>query len=472
MKHKKMITILLSAIMTLSLIACGETDESSTKDLSADTEVDEEIFIDQDNAETSDKVKNVELEAFNTDPTIEETILVDEYDVKITATDLAYTSYSIQLNLMIENNSDKDLTFISGSAGYSWNAVNGYMISDGYMNADVSAGKKANETVSFSLDELAIYGITEIADIQIGFDISDEDYNHTYLGPRQVRTSAADTYDYDTDTYKICMSEGILESMYDCSIDYYAEDELYDQNGIRIVSEALVTNKDGGRVLFLEVENQTSDCVYAVTADVSVNGLLVCSGSWRSDSLNPGTRRVMDLGVTSMLDKAYWEIFGISDIGEITCTVALKDLEYDDMVDPQEIYINISDMAVPIDDSGDELYSENGVRFVSKGMVEDSFEYSDDIHMLLLVENKSTDLIYVDDVYDSLSINGYMTDYITFGKEVYPGMQAVIDVEIRGSSLEKNGIVGIEDIAEAEISFEIRDDNYHSISEPKLFITY
>ncbi len=47
----------------------------------------------------------------------------------------------IRLNLTIENNSDKDLSFTSGSMGYGCNAINGYMIQGGYMNADVSAGK-------------------------------------------------------------------------------------------------------------------------------------------------------------------------------------------------------------------------------------------------------------------------------------------------------------------------------------------
>ena len=61
---------------------------------------------------------------------------VPDSGIKIfTATELSYTDYSAELNLLIENNSDKNLSFISGSMGYSCNAVNGYMVNDGYLNA-------------------------------------------------------------------------------------------------------------------------------------------------------------------------------------------------------------------------------------------------------------------------------------------------------------------------------------------------
>ena len=48
---------------------------------------------------------------------------------------------------------------------------NGYMTNDGYMNTKVGAGKKAKEVISFSVRDLAMMGIIDIADIDIGFDI-------------------------------------------------------------------------------------------------------------------------------------------------------------------------------------------------------------------------------------------------------------------------------------------------------------
>ena len=75
---------------------------------------------------------NETMGLFNADATLAETVLVNEGGVKITATGLTYTTYSVELGLAIENNSGKDLSLISGSLGYSCNSVNGYMVDEGY----------------------------------------------------------------------------------------------------------------------------------------------------------------------------------------------------------------------------------------------------------------------------------------------------------------------------------------------------
>lgn len=480
MRHKKFTTIVLVIAMTLSLTACNVLKMLSDEVATDNTEASKESSTSRDTADsqTEDKKddvkenvkKDVKLEAFKTDATIEETILYDENDLKITATDLTYSSYAVELNLLIENNSDKDLTFASGTMGYSCNSVNGYMISDGYLNADVAAGKKANESIRFGTKELGIYGITEIADIQIGFSVSDDDYNRIYSGPRQIKTSIADSYDYETDTYIQCINSGVWEAAYDCTIDYYAENELYNQGGIRILSETLMTNKDGEKSILLEVENNSSESVYGAIADISVNGLVFYDGTWTRDAINPGTRCVMDFSPASMLDETYWDAFGISDVGVVVFSFTVEDSELNDMITPQEMSITIPGVTASFDDSGVELYNENGIRFIYKGMFDDSFEYSNDIHMLLLVENNYSEEIRIDDVHDSLSLNGFMTDFIAYRKSLHVGKYAVIDVKMRDTSLEKNGITKIEDITEVEIGFEIKDNHYKTIDEVKLSI--
>lgn len=114
-----------------------------------ETKKTEAVKTEKEKAE--DEEKEVTIESFKTTATIEETVLYDENNVKITATGLNYTDYVAELNVMIENNGDKDLSFICNSVGYNCNAINGYMVDDGYLSADVAAGKKANETISFSI---------------------------------------------------------------------------------------------------------------------------------------------------------------------------------------------------------------------------------------------------------------------------------------------------------------------------------
>lgn len=91
------------------------------------------------------------LEPFNRNATLDETVLVDEGGIEITATGLTYTDYSAELALTIDNNSGKNLSFVSGSLGYSCNSINGYMIDGGYLNCDVANGKRRTRSLSLSM---------------------------------------------------------------------------------------------------------------------------------------------------------------------------------------------------------------------------------------------------------------------------------------------------------------------------------
>ena len=154
---RKIISIIAAVMMALALTACGNPSPAP--------------------ADTKDGGNNQENEVIDQggegltpvfSATINETVLVEEKDVKITATELTYTGYSAELELLIENNSDRDLSFYAGTLGYSVNSVNHYMIADGYLGEDVDAGMQARATMSFGLDQLMMYGITDIADIGLG----------------------------------------------------------------------------------------------------------------------------------------------------------------------------------------------------------------------------------------------------------------------------------------------------------------
>lgn len=77
------------------------------------------------------------LGLFNTNTTLLKTGLMDESGVKITATGLPYTVYSVDLQLTIENNSGKAL--IIGEA-YSSLSVNGFMTDYSYCSQKLGDG--------------------------------------------------------------------------------------------------------------------------------------------------------------------------------------------------------------------------------------------------------------------------------------------------------------------------------------------
>ena len=453
MKKRVLLQLMICLIFTLT--ACG----SNTGEDPAGSEQ-------QAAGERSDE----ELGTFNKTASLAETVLVDENGVKITATGLDYTDYTVDLKLTIENDSGKDLSFTSGTVGYHCNSINGYMVSDGYLSCDVENGKKANETISFSYDGLLFYGIDEIADMEIGFAISDEDYNDTYSGPRQVKTSAFDTHDYRKDHYQETIASSAAMSAYDYDMTCFSQDPLYEENGIKLLSSGVMENQDGKRALLLELENTTSDMVYVSASDIAINDLVVYSSAWSSDTINPGKRCIVDVELSSVLNQEYWSVYGIQEVGSVSLSLSQYDPDGNEIAAKAPVKIVVPDVKAGYDAAGDEVYHDGGLRIVAKTVQEDPDGYSDDLYVLLLAENKSGKTLTIDDINDSVSVNGFMTDGSSDFKELADGECAVLEIMLWGSSLEDNDITSVSDIKEIEAGFEIKAGN-NSIDEPTIKIT-
>ena len=107
----KFLSILLAMVLLVNLAACSSADApgsgagsqpAATGDAASSTS-------DGNAAEQSEAT----LEPFNRNAALDETVLVDDGGIKITATGLTYTDYSAELALTIENNSGKDLASIA-----------------------------------------------------------------------------------------------------------------------------------------------------------------------------------------------------------------------------------------------------------------------------------------------------------------------------------------------------------------------
>lgn len=400
---------------------------------------------------------------------ISETVMLDENGIKITATSLEYIGSQVKLNLTIENNTDKNLSFIAGSTGTNCNAINGYMVEYGYLNSEITPGNKANETVIYDINELNLMGINEISDIQLGVDISDDDHNSVYWGAIQVKTSASDSYDYETDTYQQAIIDDALMNQWGYSIDYYTDELSYDQNGLQVLSAALITNQDGEQSFFIEVENNTQELVRAMTSNIRLNGITTYSYDWSSDPVLPNTRRIIPLDAASILDTDLWENLGFSQIEEFIFELTFQNDNGDNLTSPSDITISVSDTKPTVNASGDELYNENNIRIISKGIVSDDNDYT---HMLLLFENNYSEDIIISSVSDSLSVNGYMANNYSHRSEVASGGYTLFDIELTNYNMEDLNLSSVDDIKEAEISFEIDDSNRNTLAETTLKMAY
>ena len=191
-----------------------------------------------------------EAEQETQDVTLAETVLFDQDDIRITATGLSTDSlFGPELNLLVENDSAQNIVVQP-----NYCMVNGYMM-DGLLSADVAAGKKANDTLDFLSNVLARCGIETITDIELDLVVSDGDSWQTLYetGPVILQTSAAGQY---TQTYDD------------------SGEEIYNQNGIRVVAKSVNDDLFGMGIKFY-LENNTDKAVIVNADNVSVNDYMM-----------------------------------------------------------------------------------------------------------------------------------------------------------------------------------------------------
>ena len=308
---KRMAAALIPIFIAASLAACGgnsgtgsstaNTDQVQESEAATEqTEpADEQTSNQQDESQTATETGKLSL-----DTTIEETVLFEDDNIRIIAESLDFKYNSPYLHLKFENNGDKALSFVSGSIGYSGNSVNGYMVDGFYVNVDVEPGKTALEETYVNGDLLNILGIEKIKEIGIGFDIKDSDYNdYAQTGPLYIATSDADGAD-DGETYLKSIQNKKITNLYGYTMDHLDENDFLQNDQLKGISSCLITNKDGVQSLFLEVENVSDKVLNLRVSNIIVNGVQLVSGSWTSETINPGKKRLVSISLDDVASHA------------------------------------------------------------------------------------------------------------------------------------------------------------------------
>jgi len=185
------------------------------------------------------------------DETIAETVLFERDGVKVTAKSFNRDEWlGPQLSLLVENSTEQNITV---STKYS--AVNGCMVNP-WFSCDVAAGKKSNDVVSYSEDELALSGITTFADMEFIFNVYEtESWNDLFDTELiSLKTMAADGFEYKYN------EEGTV---------------IFDEGGIKITAMDLVYDDFWGTSLPLHIHNTSDKAVCVSLEDISVNDYML-----------------------------------------------------------------------------------------------------------------------------------------------------------------------------------------------------
>lgn len=310
---KKKTAYLLGILLTLSMLTgCGSSGSNlQDKEISGVSNPTSGTENQISDAEGTENSSSNEGKNQSTKVTIEEQVLYDENDIKITATGMEDSLFGTDLKLLIENNSGKSITVQARNSN-----VNGYMV-DTMMSADVASGKKANDSLTFQTSGLKESGIEQIAEMEFSFYIFDSDTWDTILETDliTVRTSIADGYVQNYD------DSGNL---------------LVDAEGVKIIGKGLSANDSfWGPGLILYIENNSDKNVTIQVRDVSINGFMVSSSM--SEDVVVGKKAISAVQFFS----TDLESNGIDDITEVELYFHIFEAEtWDTIVDTDVITIN------------------------------------------------------------------------------------------------------------------------------------
>lgn len=239
---KKLLTSLLSVAVLLT--GCGgseSTQPANTQQTGTVTTTEEMESAIEETAESIPDASAV---------TVEEQVLLDQDGFKITLTGLEDDFMGPSLNVLIENNSQTDVTIQARNV-----SVNGYMVAHTF-SADVIAGKKNNSSITFLSSSFEECGIEEIADVAFLFHIFDAESWDTILDSEivEIQTSAMDSYQQNYDDSGTVLFEG---------------------NDIKIISKGISEDSMFGPGLILYMENNSEQSITVQARDTSVNGFMI-----------------------------------------------------------------------------------------------------------------------------------------------------------------------------------------------------
>lgn len=301
---KKLISLGLCLVILLGMSGCSSGNSGSGSSSSSST------FV----------------EPFSTSATIEETVLVDQNDVKITAKSLTFSSSVAKLNVSIENNRSEKIEVNTLYGIYDWNSINGYMLNSTYMDCEVEANQTVDDSIEIYLSELEIMGIKSIADIKLSLTVINEDYDTIYEGMGYIKTSEYDSYDYTKDYYLENIDSTTLKSQYEYTINMLNTDNILEQNDIKILSTVIMTNSSDDVSMLIEVQNGADYNLYVKVKDFYFNDILVSDEyDYDVNGVASQTIGLVDSDLTDYLEYSDEDVSSIVTLNKLKFTLELLD---------------------------------------------------------------------------------------------------------------------------------------------------
>lgn len=229
---KRLVTLLLSLMLVLSLAACGENPTSGTND-----------------GTNSPQNENKNELSFT------EVVAVDNAECLIKITEIDPDNmWGFTLKAQLENKSD-DKTYMFSVESASINGVQ----CDPFFASEVTAGKKSNEEIIFMSDELEENGVGDYTDIELTFRV----YDSNDWTADEVARETIHIYPYGEDKAVKFVRETQV-----------SDNVIIDNEYVTVIVTGYEDDEIWGYTVNLFLLNKTDKNVMFSVDDASVNGYM------------------------------------------------------------------------------------------------------------------------------------------------------------------------------------------------------
>lgn len=365
----------------------------------------------------------------------EETEVFSGNGITITAKELSYSGYGVELQLSIENNYTSD---IKVKLQESTVIINGISC-EANLYADVATGTTLEESISIPYGNLEPAGIEVIGDLSFTLIVVDENYDEVTRTERiQLRTDEYGNYTQTIPSGQLLFEEnGISVHSLGFVRDYY------DNMALRL----LVVNNNGNNISYT---SNDSFAINGFMADAYVQGF-VYAGTVYCEDVSIYQDELELLGITTPGQAAFQLVMREPDTYETLATTPILTVDSGEQ----------GDFTAKRNPEDQLIYEGNGLRIYSQGAMEYDLNNSKTDLLKIYMEYTGSETIELQ--LDDTSVNGKEI-FLFFSKyTLIPGTKNVC--YLRGSifDLEEENITQVNDIA---FRIKIREEgDYVSIGE-------
>lgn len=438
------------------------------------------------NTEEKERLNAIKKAFMEQSITFEKQVLLENTEVRVTATDLTISDGKLELAVLYENYSNQRLYFntqIISVNQYAVESIGGDSGVDG--NDKVEDSTWLKDIDSWDQDEsytLLPLGIRNVSEIEVKYTVKTGNslFGGTiYQGTQTFRVSEANTDSAKNNCFLTGLEDGSYSLLTNKKVEHIASDISCQLGNLNVVLAA-VMRQDNNYFLCVQTQNAGDSSADYEISDIAVNGLVLQNHPNTSPrdlrSVSAGKYAVSTIDITPL--ETVKDCFQLDEIGSVSFTIESNR-------EKQKISFDIPGKKSTFNEAGPSIYTKNGVQIIFTGFHQSNRTFVDYAHgdyvtttepvyeMVIFVKNTLSEKVDIELDPDALFFNykkvqfaEYQTlvgttNYLNFGY-IPGGYSGYIIFELDSDSIESNHFNDLSVVTDIEMKMTIECwDLYH-----------